>query len=240
MLVPCVSPVQRCCSSRLQGVWVTAPQISRNVPQLFTVGCDAPSSLPPCPQAWQGFNVAFSAIPVLIVGVFDRDLPDPGLLHEYPALYDDGLQNLDFKVSVFGGWFANALFHSFVCFLVPVLASHSGALPDGHVHGLDATGVVMYTAVVWVVNLKLGLESEAWTWLHHLTIWGSIAAWYLFCLVYGLILLSPSPMYLMIYRLAALPQFWLVRCVWGGGGGRGGMRVRDLQKRLGRRVRGGY
>ena len=157
---------------------------------------------------WQGFNVFFAAIPVLVLGAFDRDLPHPRLLHEHAALYDAGRLNEDFNWQVFGGWFANALFHSCICFLVPLLATQPDILPDGHVYGLDATGVIMYVSVIWVVNLKLGLESESWTWLHHMAIWGSIAFLYLFLLVYGLIWEMSSSMYRLLYDLAAVPQFW--------------------------------
>ena len=42
---------------------------------------------------------------------------------------------------------------------------------------------------------------RSWTWVHHLTIWGSIVMWYVFMAIYAFIFaLSPS-MYKMFYTL---------------------------------------
>lgn len=42
---------------------------------------------------------------------------------------------------------------------------------------------------------------RSWTWLHHFAIWGSIAMWYIFMMVYGTIFGLSPPMWGMIIRL---------------------------------------
>eukprot|EP01013_Petalomonas_cantuscygni_P001738 TRINITY_DN11768_c0_g1_i1.p1 TRINITY_DN11768_c0_g1~~TRINITY_DN11768_c0_g1_i1.p1 ORF type:complete len:2407 (-),score=325.31 TRINITY_DN11768_c0_g1_i1:206-7426(-) len=138
------------------------------------------------------FNVLFVSFPVFVVACVDRDL-DADICLQYPQVYAAvGRSNADFSLRAFVGTFANALAHAALCFFLPAIAfgSFSASLgsetrPDGRILGLYAQGVVMYSCVVWLTNLKLGLEARSWTWLHHLTIWGSVILWYVFLIIYG-------------------------------------------------------
>lgn len=38
--------------------------------------------------------------------------------------------------------------------------------------------------VVLTVCLKAGLATHSWTWVTHLAIWGSVAMWIVFILIY--------------------------------------------------------
>lgn len=41
----------------------------------------------------------------------------------------------------------------------------------------DGRSTTMMACIVTTVNLKIALESKSWTWVTHLTIWGSIAVY---------------------------------------------------------------
>jgi phospholipid-transporting ATPase len=46
---------------------------------------------------------------------------------------------------------------------------HSGAI-----WSLQQNGLLMFTTVVITVHLQLGMVIDQWTWMQHLSIWGSI------------------------------------------------------------------
>ena len=126
----------------------------------------------------------------------------------YPALYKPS-QNADlFNVKVFWVWILNALGHSALLFWFSLLAfGHDVVWGHGKQGGYLLLGNVVYSVkfhqlnisflyfiflityllfqyVVVTVCFKAGLVTNSWTWLNHLSIWGSIATWFLFILMY--------------------------------------------------------
>jgi phospholipid-transporting ATPase len=59
------------------------------------------------------FNVIFTILPPLAIGVFDQ-FTSARLLDKYPQMYMLGQQNEFFNQKRFWGWIANAIFHSLV------------------------------------------------------------------------------------------------------------------------------
>ncbi|KAI9072614.1 hypothetical protein K1719_045410 [Acacia pycnantha] len=70
----------------------------------------------------------------------------------------------------------------------------------------------MYTCIVWVVNLQMALAISYFTLIQHIFIWGTIAFWYLFLLIYGDMTpgFSKNAYYVLIETLAPSPMYWLV------------------------------
>ena len=56
---------------------------------------------------------------------------------------------------------------------------------NGRVGDYLITGNMIYTYVVVTVCVKAGLAMDAWTWITHVAIWGSIASWFIFIFVYS-------------------------------------------------------
>ncbi len=71
----------------------------------------------------------------------------------------------------------------------------------------------MYSLVVVTVCLKAGLEMESWSWISHVTVWGSIAFWFCFLVVYSfawpLGLPLAANMAGMVGLIVSTPLFWL-------------------------------
>lgn len=82
----------------------------------------------------------------------------------------------------------------------------------GRTAGRDILGVTMYTCVVWVVNMQMVLAISYFTMIQHIFIWGTIAFWYLFLLIYGAMPpgFSKNAYYVLIETLASSPMYWLV------------------------------
>ena len=137
------------------------------------------------------YNVAFTFFPILLYGLQDKDVQDETVLNN-PQLYISGQKKYHFNIRVFWGWITNAIFHSFVIFVIPTLAfEHSVVRNSGISTDLWSTGTVVYTCVILIVNLKLAIEAKSWTGPFQVALWMSIFVWILWLLIYGAIALVP-------------------------------------------------
>ncbi|KAJ9596817.1 hypothetical protein L9F63_012150, partial [Diploptera punctata] len=123
------------------------------------------------------YNVLFTAAPPLAMGLFDKVCSAETML-KYPALYKPS-QNADlFNVKVFWVWIINSLGHSVLLYWLPLLAAEKDVIwSNGREGGYLLLGNIVYSYVVVTVCLKAGLVTNAWTWMTHLAIWGSIVTW---------------------------------------------------------------
>ncbi|KAK2720099.1 probable phospholipid-transporting ATPase IA isoform X3 [Artemia franciscana] len=131
------------------------------------------------------YNLLFTAAPPLAMGLFDRTCSAETML-KYPKLYTPSQTSELFNVRVFWMWIGNALIHSLLLFWLPLfMFSQDIIWSNGRDGGYLVLGNTVYTYVVATVCLKAGFETQAWTWLTHLAIWGSIATWFLFFIIYS-------------------------------------------------------
>ncbi|XP_062228745.1 putative phospholipid-transporting ATPase 9 isoform X2 [Phragmites australis] len=160
------------------------------------------------------YNVIFTSLPVIALGVFDQDV-SARLCLQYPELYQEGVQNILFSWHRILGWMLNGVMNAILIFFFCITAFEDQAFrSNGQIAGLDALGVVMYTCVVWVVNCQMALSVNYFTIIQHIFIWGSIAVWYLFLLAYGAIdhlgSFSNTAYMVFIEQLAPALLYWLV------------------------------
>ncbi|XP_070197579.1 phospholipid-transporting ATPase IB-like isoform X2 [Littorina saxatilis] len=158
------------------------------------------------------YNVIFTVAPPLAMGLFDRFCSAETMMKN-PALYKDSQKGRLFNVKVFWVWIGNSIIHSILLFWMPMLMlTQDVAFSSGLVGDYLFLGNFVYTYVVVTVCLKAGLETNAWTWLTHLAIWGSIVSWFLFLVVYSnvypLVRLSPEMVGMDRYMLGCW-LFWL-------------------------------
>ncbi|KAH0946694.1 hypothetical protein HN011_008747 [Eciton burchellii] len=123
------------------------------------------------------YNLFYTSLPVLAVGIFDQDVNDKNSLM-YPKLYAPGLQNLLFNKKEFCWSALHGFFASCVLFLVPYGTYRDGVSPKGYVlsdHML--LGSVVATILVIVVTVQIALDTSYWTIVNHIMVWGSLI-WY--------------------------------------------------------------
>eukprot|EP01090_Pellita_catalonica_P000993 TRINITY_DN10721_c0_g1_i1.p1 TRINITY_DN10721_c0_g1~~TRINITY_DN10721_c0_g1_i1.p1 ORF type:complete len:240 (+),score=27.89 TRINITY_DN10721_c0_g1_i1:440-1159(+) len=130
-----------------------------------------------------GFNLIFTALPVVIAATIDADVA-PGAVVRYPVLYQEGQRNQAFSRGFFFRWMFSATFSSFVSFFLPVLLYGVPSLPDGTTNGVWDVNTAVYTSAIVVCNLKLFVETHSWTGLYVLVTALSISSWFIFGLVY--------------------------------------------------------
>ncbi|PIA63436.1 hypothetical protein AQUCO_00201047v1 [Aquilegia coerulea] len=158
------------------------------------------------------YNVFFTSLPVLALGVFDQDVSARFCL-KFPLLYQEGVQNVLFSWRRILSWMLNGLCSAIIIFFFCIKAmEHQAFRIGGEVVSLDILGVTMYTCIVWIVNCQMALSVSFFTMIQHLFIWGGIVCWYIFLLAYGALspLLSTTAYKVFIEACAPAPSYWLI------------------------------
>jgi len=157
------------------------------------------------------FNIMFTSLPPLALGIFDKTC-FAVTREKYPSLYKASQNSELFNIKMFWLWIGTALFHSVLLFWLPMLAMNTGiSWQSGHSDGYLILGNTIYSLVVIVTCLKAGLVMDNWTWFSHLSIWGSIALWFVFLVIYSSLWPSikfASNMAGLFMLLFNSPVFW--------------------------------
>ncbi|KAL8118799.1 putative phospholipid-transporting ATPase 4 [Apium graveolens] len=156
------------------------------------------------------FNAFLTSLPVISLGVFEQDVSSEVCL-QFPALYQQGPKNLFFDWYRILGWMGNGLYTSLVIFFVNIgIYSQDQAFrSDGYTTDMAATGTTMFTCIIWTVNCQIALTMSHFTWIQHVFVWGSIALWYIFLFLYGLMVSPGNSFKILEEALAPAPLYWL-------------------------------
>ncbi|XP_073922017.1 probable phospholipid-transporting ATPase IM isoform X3 [Castor canadensis] len=124
------------------------------------------------------FNIVYTSLPVLAMGIFDQDVSDQNSL-DCPQLYEPGQLNLLFNKRKFFICVAHGVYTSLALFFIPFGAFYNVAGEDGqHMADYQSFAVTMATSLVIVVSVQIALDTSYWTVINHVFIWGSIATYF--------------------------------------------------------------
>jgi phospholipid-translocating ATPase len=127
------------------------------------------------------FNTLFTSLPVLVLGIFERDLSAATLL-AVPELYMKGQKNGAFGFRLYFGWMFIALSQAVMCFFIPLALF---AWWDTSNIGLFPLGDLVYTAAILVITTKLMyIEMRSWTIITYVTSFITVSGWYIPHIVY--------------------------------------------------------
>ncbi|KAG7559026.1 P-type ATPase subfamily IV [Arabidopsis thaliana x Arabidopsis arenosa] len=158
------------------------------------------------------YNVFFTSLPVIALGVFDQDV-SARLCLKYPLLYQEGVQNVLFSWERILGWMLNGIISSMIIFFLTINTMAAQAFrKDGQVVDYSVLGVTMYSSVVWTVNCQMAISINYFTWIQHCFIWGSIGVWYLFLVIYGSLppTFSTTAFQVFVETSAPSPICWFI------------------------------
>ncbi|PIM99982.1 P-type ATPase [Handroanthus impetiginosus] len=155
------------------------------------------------------YNVIFTALPVIIIGLFDKDV-SATLSKQYPELYKEGIRNAFFKWRVVATWAFFAIYQSLVLYYFVVASSNRAINSSGKMFGLWDVSTMAFTCVVVTVNLRLLMMCNTITRWHHISVGGSILAWFVFVFIYSGVILPKEQenIYLVIYVLMSTFYFY--------------------------------
>ncbi|XP_020665205.3 phospholipid-transporting ATPase VA [Pogona vitticeps] len=151
------------------------------------------------------FNLLFSSLPQLIVGVLDKDVP-ADILIAVPQLYTSGQNMEEYQPHMFWMNMIDALYQSLVCFFIPYFIDYDSDV-DIFSWGTPITTIALFTII-----LHLAIETKTWTWFHVTSCVFSIALFFIVALLYNVscpVCYHPSNPYWIMERLMGDPKFYL-------------------------------
>ncbi|XP_017852723.1 phospholipid-transporting ATPase ID isoform X2 [Drosophila busckii] len=123
------------------------------------------------------YNLFYTSLPVLALGVFEQDVSDKNSV-EYPRLYTPGLKSELFNIREFIYSVLHGAFTSLILFLIPYGVYKDGVSQNGYILSDHMTlGAVVATILIVDNTAQIALYTSYWTIVNHITIWGSLI-WY--------------------------------------------------------------
>ncbi|XP_057542625.1 putative phospholipid-transporting ATPase 9 [Amaranthus tricolor] len=158
------------------------------------------------------YNVFFTSLPAIALGVFDQDVSARFCL-KFSLLYQEGVQNVLFSWLRILSWMVNGMISGIIVFFFCKKALSYEAFSDnGRPVDYEIFGATMYTCLVWLVNCQMALFICYFTLIQHIVIWGSIAFWYVFLLIYGAMNpeFSTTAYQVFVQSLAPTSKYWIL------------------------------
>ncbi|KAL8674999.1 MAG: hypothetical protein Q9168_000593 [Polycauliona sp. 1 TL-2023] len=127
------------------------------------------------------FNTLFTSLPVIFIGIFEKDLSAATLL-AVPELYSFGHRNGGFSIRIYAGWIFMASSEAMVVFFL--MLGLYGKTVFTLDNGLYAMGVLTFTACVIIIATKMQLiEVHDKSITCALAMFLSLGGWFLWNLV---------------------------------------------------------
>ncbi|XP_073440919.1 phospholipid-transporting ATPase IC-like [Dendrobates tinctorius] len=124
------------------------------------------------------YNVLYTSLPVLLVGLLDQDVSDK-LSLRFPRLYIPGQKDLLFNYKKFFLSLFHGVVTSLIIFFIPYGAflltmGQDGEAPSDY----QSFAVTTATALIITVNFQIGLDTSYWTFVNAFSVFGSIAIYF--------------------------------------------------------------
>ncbi|XP_070781239.1 phospholipid-transporting ATPase IC isoform X1 [Enoplosus armatus] len=124
------------------------------------------------------YNLCYSSLPVLLVGLLDQDVNDK-LSLKFPKLYLPGQQGTLFNYRNFFISLFHGIFVSLTIFFIPYGAFLQTMGQDGEAPSdYQSLAVVTASSLVFTVNLQISLDTSYWTFVNCFAVLGSIAIYF--------------------------------------------------------------
>ncbi|KAG5551952.1 hypothetical protein RHGRI_010149 [Rhododendron griersonianum] len=174
------------------------------------------------------YNTFYTSIPVL-VSVLDKDLSERTVMQHPQILFYCQAGRL-LNPSTFAGWFGRSLFHwlklitvsDFLDYIIEdhlinpgeevkdakaivvfVITVHAYAYERSE---MEEMSMVAFSGCIWLQAFVVALETNSFTILQHLAIWGNLAGFYIINWIVST--LPSSGMYTIMFRLCRQPSYW--------------------------------
>lgn len=145
------------------------------------------------------YNVFYTSLPVMTI-LFDKDMSETTVL-QYPQILLYSQAGRLLNPSTFAGWFGRSLYHALVVFLITV---HTNAYEQSN---MEEISMVALSGCIWLQAFVVTLDTNSFTYLQVILIWGNFVAFYIINLI-----LSSVPtlqMYTVMWRLCSQPSYWI-------------------------------
>ncbi|MCJ1311264.1 hypothetical protein MMC25_004935 [Agyrium rufum] len=133
------------------------------------------------------FNLAFSSLPIIFMGILDQDVDDLVSL-AVPQLYRRGIERKEWTQTKFWLYMSDGIYQSAICFFLPYLfyLPSQAATSNGlQINDQERLGVYVGSAAVVVVNVYILMNTYRWDWLMLLLVAISILLIWLWTGIYS-------------------------------------------------------
>ncbi|XP_016962031.1 phospholipid-transporting ATPase VD isoform X1 [Drosophila biarmipes] len=152
------------------------------------------------------YNLIFTSLPPLAIGVYDKRVPED-LLLKNPYLYKNGRLGVAYRPHDFWLILLDSLYQSLVIFFVALCAYAESDV------GIWEFGTTITASCLFANLVHCAIEIRSWTVLHVLSIVISLGSFYLFSIVYDSMCLNcfgVRSSYWVIFVCFASAVHWLV------------------------------
>ena len=160
----------------------------------------------------QLYNLCLTAIPVLVLGVLDQDLP-AAVVEQQPEVYKPGLTNTHFSDRIFWGWMGATVVDAIIIFGSAASVYAAGGA-QGSDLGMWQLGALVFTMVVVVANARLMWHVyifqavQPFFFLASIALWFGVAAFVSANIGLGQALFQSWDWFHVWGELVARPGFW--------------------------------
>ncbi|XP_059845663.1 phospholipid-transporting ATPase IC [Hypanus sabinus] len=124
------------------------------------------------------YNVLYSSLPVLVVGVLDQDVTDK-LSLRFPRLYIPGQKGSYFNFTKFFLSLLHGIIVSMIIFFVPYGAFLQTMGQDGEAPtDYQSFAVTTASSLIIAVNFQIALDTSYWTFVNAFSVFGSIVLYF--------------------------------------------------------------
>lgn len=156
----------------------------------------------------QLFNVMFTALPILLLGIYDMDI-SYNTVKKYPKLYQDCVSNMYFSTQRLWWWLFQAAVESVICGVLPLLL-----LQNFGEYGVFEThwqaGALCLTAIICVSNVKILIFQYRLHYMHILFILLSIVMWFVVASVINVSVAIDYDFHGIWFRILGRSSFWSI------------------------------
>ncbi|KAH3688109.1 hypothetical protein WICPIJ_000880 [Wickerhamomyces pijperi] len=155
------------------------------------------------------YNLAFTSLPVIFLGILDQDVEDTVAL-KFPQLYKTGILRLEWSQYKFLYYMADGLYQSAVSFFFPYLVFHNAAFATSSGLSLDHRfwiGTFATHISVTSVDLYVLMRQYRWDWVSLLVNALSILVVFFWCGIYSSFI-SSSEFYKSAAEVYGSASFW--------------------------------
>jgi phospholipid-translocating ATPase len=160
------------------------------------------------------FNLAFTSVPVIFMGVLDQDVSDKVSL-AVPQLYRRGIERKEWTQRKFWLHMLDGLYQSLILFYMAYCAFLPGNFVTGNGLNIDDRerfGVYIAVAAIFVINTYILLNTYRWDWLMVLLVVISILLVWFWTGVYSAFS-SSDFFYKAASEVFGQATFWAVTCL---------------------------
>jgi phospholipid-translocating ATPase len=133
------------------------------------------------------YNLVFTSLPVITLGAFDQDVNAHAAL-AFPQLYVRGIRGLEYTRSKFWLYMLDGLYQSGVVFFIPYFAWQLGLAISWNGKTIDSLsdfGTTVSVAAIFAANTYVGINTNYWTVITWIVVFGSSVVMLLWILVYS-------------------------------------------------------